>query len=125
MTATDDGQEIKRIREAFEAAENRGDPTVQIERRDPLRYRRLPPGRPAMDYDEAAAALERLYERSDLSVTWESDGVFVSGDLAIDSGTFAIEIDDAPPRGGSWLMVYRRNAEGVWRVIRDMYNWDE
>ena len=125
-----DAKRISGLRRAFEAAENRGNASVQIAHRDPDDFIRMPPNAPPMGATAANERLAALYAEHDLSVTWNSDGVFVSGDLAIDSGTFKITISDgtgdAPTtRRGSWLLAYRRNSADEWKVIRDIYNWNE
>ena len=123
---TDDPiEEIETIRREFEAAENRKDPSVQIERRDPSEFVRMPPGRSAMSYEKANERLESLYAAGGFHVEWESDGIFASENLAVDSGRFTVAFDDGRHRKGKWLLVYRRDAAGRWRVIRDIYNYDE
>ena len=116
-------EEIATIRRALEAAENRHDPSVQIDRRDDDRYRRLPPGRPPMSRREADESLESLYSTGGFSVDWESDGPIVGTELAVDSGQFTVTFDDGNERTGNWLLVYRRDDHGDWRIIRDIYNY--
>lgn len=121
--------EIEAIRAAFEAAENRGDPSVQLDRRAETDYVRMPPGRPPMGPAEAADELERLYAEGGFSVAWDSDGVLAGETLAVDGGSFTVTWEtnhgDANTRRGSWLMVFRRNEDEDWEVVRDIYNWDE
>ena len=121
----DPAAEIHAIRLALEAAENRHDPAVQIERRDDEGYRRLVPGREPMDRDAADAALESLYEQGGFSVQWESNGPVVGEELAVDSGQFTVKFDTGDQRRGNWLLVYRRDDAGEWKIIRDIYNYIE
>lgn len=120
--------EIDALRERLEAAENAGDPTVLTELMDPETYVRMPPGRPRMDAEEAETALESLYASTDISANWNSDGVLIDGDLAVDSGTFRVQVtaeDGAiTEQRGNWLMVYQRADDGRWRLVRDIYNFD-
>lgn len=116
--------EIAAIRRAFEAAERRGDPAVQLSQRADDAYVRMPPGRAPMGPKEAAAALEALYADGGVDVEWESDGALVGDMLAVDSGSFTVHRDDTS-RTGSWVMVFRRDETDAWEVIRDIYNWDE
>lgn len=127
MSREEAAAEIEALRAAFSAAEDRGDPSVQVAHRAEEDYIRMPPGRPPMDAEEAASSLRDVYASTDLSVDWESDGVIVGEDLAVDSGSFTIswENEAKPDRNGSWLLVYRRTERGDWEVIRDIYNWDE
>lgn len=130
MTESDVHREIDALREAFAEAENRGDPSVILARLDPDDYVRMPPGRPAMDAAEAARKIESVFDTTDITVDWQSDGVLGSGDLAVDSGTFTIELvegdgDGPRRRTGDWLMVFRRDDDGEWTLVRDIYNWNE
>lgn len=130
MTESDVHREIDAIREAFAEAENRGDPSVILAHLDPDDYVRMPPGRPAMDAAEAAREIESVFDTTDITVDWRSDGVLGSSDLAVDSGTFTIELveddgDGPTRRTGDWLMVFRRGADGEWTLVRDIYNWND
>lgn len=116
--------EIASIRREFERAENRYDPSVQIERRDRSDFIRMPPGEPPLSRSDANESLRNLYERGGFHVEWESDGIFACADIAVDSGRFTVSFDDGRERSGSWLLAYRRDSEREWRVVRDIYNYD-
>ena len=116
---------ISALRQEFTAAENRGDPSVQLDARHPDAFRRMPPGSPPLGPEEAAESLTTLYATGDVSVSWESDGVIATETLAVDSGSFSVLTpDDESPRHGSWLMVFVATRDGEWLVVRDIYNWD-
>ena len=114
------------MRREFTAAENRGDPSVQLDARHPDAFQRMPPGRPPLGPADAADSLEELYASDDITVEWESDGVMATDALAVDSGRFRVHRSDTDAvRSGSWVMVFVRSADDEWLVVRDIYNWDE
>ncbi len=57
-----------------------------------------------------------------------TDDVIVSGDLAVETGTY--ELTSQPKRGsetkekGKYVVVWRRQADGSWKIIRDVGNSD-
>ena len=67
------------------------------------------------------------FERYEFSETWQPVETVVDGDLAFQRGTFTTI---ATPRGdgdrlevnGSFLRIYQRQANGDWRMTRDMFN---
>ena len=67
------------------------------------------------------------FERYEFSETWMPVETVVDGDLAFQRGTFIVV---ATPRGdgdrldvrGSFLRIYQRQANGDWRMTRDMFN---
>ncbi len=54
----------------------------------------------------------------------------ISGDLAYQRGTFTV---DATPKAGgntshstgTFLRIYRKQPNGEWRMVRDMFNTDQ
>jgi ketosteroid isomerase-like protein len=70
------------------------------------------------------------FERYEFSETWVPVETVVDGDLAFQRGTFTVI---ATPRGdgdrlevrGAFLRVYQRQANGEWRMTRDMFNSSE
>ena len=67
------------------------------------------------------------FERYEFSETWQPVETVIDGDLAFQRGTFTTI---ATPRGdgdrlevnGSFLRIYQRQANGDWRMTRDMFN---
>jgi uncharacterized protein (TIGR02246 family) len=54
--------------------------------------------------------------------------VMVSGDIAVEDGTYEMTMT---PKGGKaindkgkYLVVYKRQADGTWKVFRDVFNTD-
>ena len=67
------------------------------------------------------------FERYEVSDVWRPVETVVDGDLGFQRGTFTVI---ATPRGdgerlevnGSFLRIYQRQANGEWRMTRDMFN---
>jgi ketosteroid isomerase-like protein len=67
------------------------------------------------------------FQRYEFSETWRPVETVVDGDLGFQRGTFTVI---ATPRGdgdrievnGSFLRIYQRQANGEWRMTRDMFN---
>ena len=67
------------------------------------------------------------FERFNFSETWTPVETVIDGDLAFQRGTFTTV---ATPKGegerldvsGSFLRIYQRQADGEWRMTRDMLN---
>jgi ketosteroid isomerase-like protein len=67
------------------------------------------------------------FERYEFSETWRPVETVVDGDLGFQRGTFTVI---ATPRGdgerlevsGAFLRIYQRQANGEWRMTRDMFN---
>lgn len=72
-------------------------------------------------------ANSRVFTQFDIVETWTPVETVVDGDLAYQRGTFTVE---ATPRAGgnttrtsgNFLRIYRRQANGEWRMTRDMFN---
>jgi len=67
------------------------------------------------------------FARYEFNETWRPVETVVDGDLGFQRGTFTVI---ATPRGdgdrlevsGSFLRIYQRQANGEWRMTRDMFN---
>jgi ketosteroid isomerase-like protein len=73
------------------------------------------------------AANGSAFERFTFDETWTPVETVIDGDLGFQRGTFTTI---ATPRGdgerlevsGSFLRIYQRQANGEWRMTRDMFN---
>ena len=88
----------------------------------------LPPNREPVVGKAANDAMNGgAFERYEFSETWVPVETVVDGDLGYQRGTFTVI---ATPRGdgdrlevrGSFLRIYERQANGEWRMTRDMFN---
>jgi uncharacterized protein (TIGR02246 family) len=91
----------------------------------------LPPHAPIANGKEAARqALEPLFKMPAFSVKWKAAKVEVarSGDLGYVHGAFDMTLND--PSGktiaerGKYVEIWRKQADGSWRCIVDMFNSD-
>jgi uncharacterized protein (TIGR02246 family) len=92
----------------------------------------MEPGMPAMKGKDAirASTAQSLNDKN-FALTFTTADVEVSkgGDLACSHGTFAATIPDAktgkPVKEiGKYVTVYRKTADGLWKVILDINNAD-
>lgn len=91
----------------------------------------LAPGRPPLvGKAENDAANGRVAQMFKIDEHWTPLETVISGDLAYQRGTFTVAA--TPKAGGetrnlsgSFLRIYRRQSDGSWRMVRDMFNSDK
>jgi ketosteroid isomerase-like protein len=91
----------------------------------------IAPGRPPLVGKEANdAANARVAQTFKIEETWSPVETFISGDLAYQRGTFTVAA--TPKAGGTtrntrgtFLRIYKRQPNGEWRMVRDMFNSDQ
>jgi uncharacterized protein (TIGR02246 family) len=86
-------------------------------------------GDPLVGREALVAAMTRAFERVDFAESWSPKETVISGDLAYQSGTFVVVA--TPKAGGessrttgNFLRIYRRQPDGAWLMVRDMFNSD-
>ena len=90
----------------------------------------MPPHHPSVQGREAIVQYFRsLFSRSRFEFTFTSSHVHVSGDTALERVTYTATIwpggDAAPIEDmGKGLHVYRRQADGSWKLTYDIWNSD-
>jgi ketosteroid isomerase-like protein len=62
--------------------------------------------------------------------TWTPIETVISGDLAYQRGTFTVNATpkaggNASHSTGTFLRIYRKQPNGEWRMVRDMFNSDQ
>ena len=68
------------------------------------------------------------FERYEFSETWQPVETVIDGDLAFQRGTFTTIANPRTDDGdrlevsGSFMRIYQRQANGEWRMTRDMFN---
>jgi len=79
---------------------------------------------------QGSAALRQLFQtvtsRYDSRLQFHSQRLEVSGDLAYDSGRYHETLTDratskAQELSGRYLTIYRRSADGVWRIVQQIW----
>ena len=90
----------------------------------------LAPGRPPIVGKQANdAANSRAFQQFKIDEAWLPLETVVAGDWAYQRGTFTVAATpkaggDARTTRGNFLRIYRRQSDGSWRMIRDMFNAD-
>jgi uncharacterized protein (TIGR02246 family) len=118
---------IKKGNDAIIAAVKRGDAAAvaQIFTED-ADFIPVPPGKGFISGRAAIEALnaQRLQKRRYLDLVLSTTSVGTSGDLAYETGTNSVTFQegDAAPvtRTGRYLVVWRRDPDGVWRIRVDL-----
>ena len=131
---TPDLAAIDALRQTLEAAENAGDPetAATLLAEDAVM---MVPDFPVQEGKDACAAFLRdmmpaLHEQFDRHVTYSSEEVSVTGDMAIDRGTFSFTVSprsggDPEQVTGKYLWILRRSTAGPWRIARLIVARDE
>ena len=89
----------------------------------------MPPNAPRATTKEAIRTIWKDL-LTDASISWKTKEVEVaqSGDLAFSSGTYEVTLND--PTGtpvkdrGKYLEVWKKQADGTWKCVMDMWNSD-
>jgi ketosteroid isomerase-like protein len=91
----------------------------------------LVPNAPMATGKEAITKMiARGFALKDYELTWQPNrvGVAQSGDLGYTSGTYDFSFKDASGKivsdKGKYLMVWKKQADGEWKVLLDMNNSD-
>ena len=86
----------------------------------------LPPGEPIASGKAAVrAGWTQMFATPDLALTWEVTKIDVakSGDMAFDYGTYSMSYKNAAGRAekdhGKYATVWKKQADGAWKVALD------
>ena len=89
----------------------------------------MPPNHGAVEGREKIAGfLQGLIDSGLTSIKLDTTTVASAGDLAYGRGRYTLEL--SPPGGtplqdvGKYIVVYRRQANGSWRAVSDIFNSD-
>jgi uncharacterized protein (TIGR02246 family) len=86
-------------------------------------------GEPLTGKDALVQAMTGAFERFEFDESWTSKETVVSGDLAYQRGSFVVVATpkaggEAARTSGNFLRIYRRQPDGRWLMVRDMFNSD-
>lgn len=89
----------------------------------------MPGSAPLVGKEANDEANGRVFESFEIDETWTPVETEVAGDWAWQRGTFTVAATprsggEASRTSGSFLRIYRRQQDGSWRMIRDMFNSD-
>jgi ketosteroid isomerase-like protein len=91
----------------------------------------LPPNAPIVTGQEGARAMvSEMFAMPGLSFSWDVTRVEVaeSADLGYTAGTYDMTFNDAQGNPvadrGKFVTVWRRQADGSWKVVEDVFNSD-
>ncbi len=81
-------------------------------------------GRDAVRADMAREVARAPSEVKEFNLTTED--VMVAGDLAVETGAFEFvpRSTTAAPEKGKYVTVWKRQSDGSWKIVRDVYNSD-
>ncbi len=88
-----------------------------------------PPNEPAATGRDAARALwAGMLADPTLSISWKTAHAGVTGDLGYTAGTYELSFQGEDGRTvedrGKYLCVWKKQADGSWKAIHDMWNSD-
>lgn len=125
-----DVQAIKDIVTRFDKAISSGGVEALVADYDAAGAMRMHPNQPALVGSEAIrAAFQGAFSQSTTEVRNGVEDVRVSGDLAVARGTYeskstAKSGGEAVRDKGKWAAAFRRQADGSWKALWDIYNSD-
>jgi len=86
-----------------------------------------PPDAPPLDVDQLRSSYDTLLTQNTFQFTTAPLDVVVSGDLAVLRASYEETVTpkgegDSVHNTGSWLIVLRKQADGSWKLWRDMWS---
>lgn len=128
-TAADDIERLEQLRAAYIQAENAGDVEGILETFSDDVVIVPPEAPPVRGKDASRAFLGEFLSAFDVELELTSEEIVVDSDLAYDWGTASGTVT---PEGGepeavenSYLIIYRREADGAWRQRKHVWNSNE
>jgi len=125
-----DVQAVKDTAPAYDKFANAGDAAGLASNFYAADAVRMDPNQPASAGTEAIrASLEKSYAQSSEQIRNVIDEVHVAGALAVAKGTFegtstSKATGAAAPAKGKFVTLYRKQADGSWKGVWDIYNSD-
>jgi len=87
----------------------------------------MPPNHAAVEgRAQIGQFLQGLIDSGVSSLKLETTSVASAGDLAYGRGRYTLSMSDAgEPQVGKYIVVYRRQANGKWQAVADIFNADQ
>jgi uncharacterized protein (TIGR02246 family) len=122
-------QEIRRLDEHFMMAANARDAKTLVSGFYAESAVLMPPNHPMVEGRDAIRTfLQGLIDAGFAGITLETTTIDAAGDLAYGRGRYTLRMSP-PGQGtmedvGKYVVVYRRQGDGAWRAIADIFNSD-
>jgi len=84
--------------------------------------RLLPPGAPVIAGREAIEGFVKEFVSTGAKLSFDLLTVHESGDLCVAVGEFDMQIPGAADDHGKYVEVWRRDGDGTWLIVDDMFN---
>ena len=84
--------------------------------------RLLPPGAPTIPGREAIEGFIKEFVSTGAKLSFNLLTVHESGDLSVAVGEFDMQIPGAPDDHGKYVEVWRRQTDGTWLIVDDIFN---
>lgn len=121
---------IKGLLDEFDSSLNAGDPEKLVSTIYAEEAVRMPPDEPMLIGKAAILAwFKKNAELNIYRIDNVAEDVYVEGDLAFmrgtNTGSFTPKAGGEPiPAIGKWIAVYKRQDDGSWKVVSDIFNRD-
>lgn len=122
-------QEIRRLDEHFMTAGNAKDAKTLVNGFYAESAVLMPPNHPVVEGREAIRAfLQGMIDAGFAGITLETATIEAADDLAYGRGRYTLRMTP-PGQGtvedvGKYVVVYRRQRDGAWRAVADIFNSD-
>ena len=115
---------IEALSEDYARSVNRGDPDWLADRFYAPEAYFMPPGHEmARGTDQIRAVIGRMLQAGIGDFGTQTEKIEVVGDLAYRIGRF--RLGKPAPERGKFIEVYRRQADGSWQCVGDIFNSDQ
>jgi uncharacterized protein (TIGR02246 family) len=86
----------------------------------------MPPLEPPMDTEQERATMQAFFSENDIQIAANADDIVVAGDLGVLRATYSERWTpkaegEAGEQRGTWLVILRKQADGSWKLWRDMW----
>ncbi len=120
--------EVEASNTEFEKAFNSGD-AAGVARRYTEDAVLLPPGMPnVVGRDDIEAMWQGFMDSGAQELELKAESVDAYGEAAVETGSFSLSAPgadgDLTPMSGKYLVVWRQDGEGAWRMHQDIWNDD-
>ena len=84
----------------------------------------LPPNQPMVTSKDGVRNLWKGFLDSLTDISWKTTHVETSGNMGYLIGTYAMTMKDGTKDTGKYCEVWKKQADGKWKVVADMFSSD-